>query len=126
MTFLVIWIIASIAVGFVAGERGRSSIAWFLMSFLLSPLLGILLLIACPVVTRKRVKIPWTKFHTRALMSFGGGVLGFVITFSLIDAHPDAAMVFVFPSIVLFLTAIVYLWRAWAPVPASPGASAPL
>jgi hypothetical protein len=53
MMLLLIWVVASIAVGFVAGQRGRSGFGWFFFSMLLSPILCALLLLACPVLTRQ-------------------------------------------------------------------------
>jgi hypothetical protein len=53
MMLLLIWVVASIAVGFVAGQRGRSGFSWFFFSLLLSPILCALLLLACPVLTRQ-------------------------------------------------------------------------
>lgn len=50
MVFLVVWTAVSILVGWVAGQRGRSVIGWFLISFLLSPIFGLILLVVCPVI----------------------------------------------------------------------------
>lgn len=47
MEFLVLWVIASIAVGYAAGQRGRGAVGWFFLSLLLSPILGVLILLAC-------------------------------------------------------------------------------
>ena len=42
-TYVIVWIVASLAVGIFAGGRGRGSGTWFVISLLLSPLLGFLL-----------------------------------------------------------------------------------
>ena len=49
MEFLIIvlvWFFGSMAVGFYADRNGRSSVAWALVSLLLSPLLGFILVAA--------------------------------------------------------------------------------
>jgi len=49
MEFLLItWIIGFFVCAFVARQRGRSGIAWGLLSLLISPLLALLVLIAIP------------------------------------------------------------------------------
>jgi hypothetical protein len=49
MEFLLItWIIGFFVCAFVASQRGRSGIAWGLISLLISPLLALLVLIAIP------------------------------------------------------------------------------
>lgn len=44
--FAVIWFILAIAVGIFGSNRGRSGFGWFLISALLSPLIGLILLLA--------------------------------------------------------------------------------
>lgn len=48
MMYLVIGGIISGAVGWVATEKGRSGYGWFFLSLFLSPIMAVLLLIACP------------------------------------------------------------------------------
>jgi uncharacterized membrane protein YhdT len=48
MLLLVGWIILSVFVGWAASNRGRDGFSWFLISCLISPLLGVLILIAVP------------------------------------------------------------------------------
>jgi hypothetical protein len=48
MEIAAFWIIASIAVGVVAGSRGRNGFGWFLLSCLLSPLIAGFLVVAMP------------------------------------------------------------------------------
>lgn len=40
MTVFIFWILLAVAVGMLASKRGRSGFGWFLLSALLSPLLG--------------------------------------------------------------------------------------
>jgi hypothetical protein len=42
MEIFIFWLGFSIAVGILASKRGRSGIGWFLFSFILSPLLGLI------------------------------------------------------------------------------------
>lgn len=42
MTFAIFWILFAVAVGIFASNRGRSGFGWFLLSVLISPLLGLL------------------------------------------------------------------------------------
>ena len=51
MAWLLIWPVLCFVVAFVAGERGRSGVGFFLLSFFLSPLIGLLVLIALPAST---------------------------------------------------------------------------
>lgn len=53
------WIVGALAVGFAGSQRGRSGLGWFVLSLLLSPLLGVLLLLACPA--RGRVAGAFTR-----------------------------------------------------------------
>ena len=48
MSIVGAWIIFAVIIGIAASSRGRNGIGWFLISVLLSPLLGLLLLIALP------------------------------------------------------------------------------
>jgi len=49
------WLLASIAVGATAYNRNRSGFLWLLLAIFVSPLMAILLLIASPIDTQKRV-----------------------------------------------------------------------
>lgn len=40
------WAILAVVVGVIAGNRGRSGFGWFLLSLLLSPLIGLILVLA--------------------------------------------------------------------------------
>lgn len=42
------WLTFSVIVGVAAGGRGRSGVAWFLISALISPLFGLILLVVLP------------------------------------------------------------------------------
>lgn len=52
-------IVASIAVAIVASKRGRNGFGWFFISVVLSPLFGVLLLIALPVIEPEE-DVNWT------------------------------------------------------------------
>ncbi len=45
-----VWLAASFAVGYAGAQRGRGGVTWFLLALLLSPLLAVLVLLACPAV----------------------------------------------------------------------------
>jgi hypothetical protein len=48
MDLILIWIVLSIVAAVFAGSKGRSGFGWFLISCLLSPLIGLLLLAILP------------------------------------------------------------------------------
>jgi hypothetical protein len=48
MEFFLIWLVATIVVGVVAPTRGRSGPGWVLLSFLISPLFAIILIVLLP------------------------------------------------------------------------------
>lgn len=48
MEILVTWLILGAVVGFIAAQRGRSGMGFFALSVLLSPLIGIVVLLATP------------------------------------------------------------------------------
>lgn len=48
MEILLFWIIFAVVVGIAASNRGRSGFGWFLLSILLSPLLGLILVLVLP------------------------------------------------------------------------------
>lgn len=41
-----VWLMGSVAVGYVAQQRGRSAVTWVAMSLLISPLLALIALLA--------------------------------------------------------------------------------
>jgi hypothetical protein len=45
MVFAVVWIVFSFVIGSMAGKRGRSPALYFLISMLLSPVIGLLVLL---------------------------------------------------------------------------------
>lgn len=51
MLFVILWIVLAVVVGWAASQKGRSGGGFFLMSLLLSPLVGLLVLIAVPART---------------------------------------------------------------------------
>jgi hypothetical protein len=52
LVICIIWVSVAFIIAAVAGQRGRSALAWFIASLLLSPILALLLLLAFPVRTR--------------------------------------------------------------------------
>ena len=48
MDIVIFWIILSIIAGVFAGTKGRSGFGWFLISCLLSPVIGLLLIAILP------------------------------------------------------------------------------
>jgi hypothetical protein len=52
MEILLGWFVFAVLVGVAAGSRGRSGFGWFILSCLISPLIGILILLAMPVLGR--------------------------------------------------------------------------
>ena len=42
------WFVFSILIAFIANLRGRNGIGWFLISLMLSPLIGLILVLALP------------------------------------------------------------------------------
>lgn len=54
LRFLALWILLSVAVGFWARRIGRGGVTWFLISALVSPLIGTLLLLATQNFAAKR------------------------------------------------------------------------
>lgn len=51
MELLLGWLVFSVVVGVVAAGRGRSGLGYFVLSLLLSPLIGLILAIALPAKT---------------------------------------------------------------------------
>jgi len=51
VTLFLAWGILSLFVGVAANSRGRNGVGWFLISLLISPLFGLLFLIAMPIKT---------------------------------------------------------------------------
>ncbi len=48
MEYVVGWVVLAVIVGVAASGRGRSGFGWFLLSLLLSPLIGIVLVYVLP------------------------------------------------------------------------------
>lgn len=45
MEFLLVWLVCSVIIGVIASSRGRSGVGWFLIAALLSPLIGLILVL---------------------------------------------------------------------------------
>jgi hypothetical protein len=58
MEILILWLFLSIVAGIIAGNKGRSGLGFFLLSVLLSPLIGI---IAALVAGENRAKVEQKK-----------------------------------------------------------------
>ncbi|MDB5617058.1 hypothetical protein [Tardiphaga sp.] len=48
MAIFLIWLVLAILVGIAANARGRNGVGWFFLSAVLSPLVGVVFLIAMP------------------------------------------------------------------------------
>lgn len=48
MEIVTFWLIGAVVVAVIAGSRGRSGLGWFVLSLLLSPLLGLILVALLP------------------------------------------------------------------------------
>lgn len=48
--WLLLWIVPSVGVGWIAGQKGRSGLGFFVLSLLISPVIAILVLIALPSI----------------------------------------------------------------------------
>ena len=71
MEIIFVWIVLAIIVGVVANSCGRSGVGWFLLSsLLLSPLLG-LILVLC--LTNVRKQMLEKARHDELLRALGGG-----------------------------------------------------
>lgn len=53
MEILFLWLALSVVAGVVAGSKGRTGFGYFMLSLVLSPLVGLLLAIALPRVESK-------------------------------------------------------------------------
>lgn len=66
MELFTLWFIGAIVVGIVAGSRGRSGFGYFLLSMLLSPVIGLVLAVALPsVATISEGQLVSDGTHTR-------------------------------------------------------------
>ncbi len=57
MTVFFFWLLFSIAVGVMASNRGRSGFGWFLLSCLISPLLGLIFCAVSKDLTKQAVSV---------------------------------------------------------------------
>lgn len=48
MEYVFIWLVGAVVVAVIAGARGRSGLGWFVLSLLLSPLIGLILVALLP------------------------------------------------------------------------------
>jgi hypothetical protein len=51
LSVLAFWILLAVAVGVIAASRGRNGTGWFLISLVVSPLIGLVLVLALPMPT---------------------------------------------------------------------------
>lgn len=76
MNILTVWIILAGIVAIVAGARGRSAVGWLFLSVIISPLLGLLFVMAMPnlkhedllkkIAGRQPAPLPKAKFGGKA------------------------------------------------------------
>jgi hypothetical protein len=57
MTILIFWLCLAFAVGAAASSRGRSGFGWFLLSAILSPLIGLILVLVLPNLRAEQLSI---------------------------------------------------------------------
>ena len=53
IAWVVYWVILSGAVGWAATQKGRGGVEWFLLACILSPIMAVLLLLACPAIENR-------------------------------------------------------------------------
>lgn len=56
MLLVICWILASFLCAFVAGQKGRSAVAWWFLSLVFTPVLVLIALCAVPNVQRRDTK----------------------------------------------------------------------
>lgn len=54
MEWVLAWFFLSIAVGLLAGQRGRGSGTWCVLSWIISPLLGLILLLSSSDLSKEK------------------------------------------------------------------------
>ena len=55
MEIFVFWLLLALAVAIAAGSRGRNGFGWFILSVLLSPLIGLILVLVLPNIRQEHV-----------------------------------------------------------------------
>lgn len=63
-----IWFLLAVAVGFLAGNRGRSAFGWFVLAMLLSPLIGFIFVLIAADLSKEgqaRNATPGATSHVR-------------------------------------------------------------
>jgi len=75
------WLIWSILNGAIAGQKGRSGVGVFLLSLILSPLLGFLYILAVPAIARPAAGTPGAAAadQDRKDKTLGYAILGGII-----------------------------------------------
>jgi hypothetical protein len=73
MVTLIAWLLLSLAVGAVAASRGRSSVAWFALSFLMTPIIAGLTLLVLPDFKAMELE---ERRHKEVLAAIRGGKSG--------------------------------------------------
>lgn len=68
------WLILSAFCGWIAAQKGRSFIAWMLLSVVLSPLIAIIGLIAVPALPSTRATQDYDPHHRRHHTPSDGGI----------------------------------------------------
>lgn len=68
------WLILSAFCGWIAAQKGRSFIAWMLLSAVLSPLIAIIWLIAVPAISSAPAAPAYDPHHRRHHTPSGDGI----------------------------------------------------
>jgi hypothetical protein len=55
MNIFVFWLLLALVVGIAAGSRGRSGFGWFILAVILSPLIGLILVLVLPNLRHERL-----------------------------------------------------------------------
>lgn len=89
MGAFVIWVLLAVAVGMLAGSRGRSSGGWCLISLVISPLLGFIFLMVQPnlAVQAALVAQPGPETHVKC-----GKCAEWVLPEAVVCKHCGAAL----------------------------------
>ena len=92
LRFLALWVLLSIAIGFWAHRRGRGALTWFLVSALVSPIIGTLLLLATQGFVNKRGTYLKRIRHSRAYRILLNILLAILVIWFLTSALNRGSM----------------------------------
>lgn len=86
LRFLALWILLSVAVGFWARRIGRGGITWFLISALVSPIIGTILLLATQGLVARRGTYMTRIRNSRAYRILFNTIMAVLVIVFLISA----------------------------------------